>query len=170
MSTVILCAMPKEAKNIKIEGANLFIIGIGAINVISRLSSLIADGKIKKGDKIINVGYAGSSFLPIGSVVSVKRSSRLAKPKIIKEKSFKLRRINGLKSYTCNTVDDFEDGLKNVELVDMELTYICSFFENISSIKIVSDGVCYSEYKKFRNKQSWEKVNNILRRLINDNN
>lgn len=170
MSTVILCAMSKEAKRIKINNAKVYVVGIGVINVIKNISSLIKNGRIKDGDRIINVGYAGSSVFPIGSVVSVLRSSRLNKPKIIKEKSFKLNAVADIFSCECKTDDDFTDGLEDVEAVDMELAYICAFFEDVTSIKIISDDVNYSNYKKFNGKKAWEKVNNILRRLVNDNN
>lgn len=66
---LILCAMEKEAKNIKVKNAEIIITGIGVWNILKK-AKLIAHSTSKK---VVNVGYAGSSEYDVGSVLSVNK-------------------------------------------------------------------------------------------------
>lgn len=167
MSKIILCAMGKEADNILIPNACIYITGIGCINVIKTLSRLIKRGEITNKDEIINVGYAGSSSLPIGSVVTIHKCSRLNASHTVKEPTFKLKKAEGLDFFECKTADDFVEKYNGKKVIDMELAYICSFFSKVTSIKIISDNENYCEYEEFDSKESWKTVNKILKGIIN---
>lgn len=157
--------MPKEAKYIKAK--KVFVTGIGCINVIKTLSRLIKKGEIKYGDRVINIGYAGSSCLPIGSIVQINKCHRLNKSKTVKEATFYLSDCFDLDNYECTTSDDFvEDGAFAV--ADMELAYICAFFDDVVSLKIISDNINLTEYNSFDSKKTWKKLNKIIKGVANE--
>ena len=121
------------------------LMGVGAGNVIKTCSSL------PEGTRVINVGYAGSNVLPIGTVTTVSASHRL---------------VNGHYNFTdhanplvlspegvpCYTNNDFvtESDKTEPTLFDMELNYIAAFsprLELLFSIKIVSDNLSIDVFR-----------------------
>ena len=169
MKKIIICAMESEAEHLRGLGFDVCVTGVGVLNVINSLSSLLAAGKVLPDDQVINVGYAGSTVFKAGEVVSVRKSRRYNQPKAIKEQEFFLKTVNGCKKAICLTSDDFVEEKGSYQAVDMELAYICAFFNDVISLKIISDNGDYLQYKKFNEAEAWKKVNLILRRL-NENN
>lgn len=163
---LIICAMEKEAKNISVPDADIFITGIGVCNVIKSIRNIDAD----KYKTIVNVGYAGSSNLQIGSVVSVKNTKRYLGSNVLLTPEIPLNPIHENQS-NCISADDFiESNNEYLPLVDMELYYLALAFPQIQSIKIVSDNLGYSQYEMFNKENSWKEVNNLLIELQRRNN
>lgn len=138
--------------------------GVGAGNVIKTCCNL------PEGTRIINIGYAGSNQLSIGTVTMVKESHRYtdgnykfvdhANPLEISEKG-----------YPCYTNNSFvtETDIKEPVLFDMELNYIAAFsprLELLASIKIVSDNLSVEAFQNNALRESgiltcddvWKKV------------
>ena len=122
--------------------------GVGFGNAIKKLKDL------DKCIKIINIGYAGSNIIPVGSICEVGRCLNYHPNATFDEMEYILpTRIN---SYTCYTGNDFvlATDIKEPCLFDMELYAILSLgFKNVHSIKIVSDNLSLKEYNKNTNKK-----------------
>lgn len=157
---IIFCAEIEEAQNIKCPGAKIVITGPGMCNILQTPKL-----NIRPGDKIINVGYAGSNVYHVGEVLSPSYTKRLTPSLSVPELTLSLTPC--YTSALCYTADDFvgEDYLKEIPLVDMELYYLASIYPQIESIKIVSDNLNYKSYKTVNLNDSWEIVNRILRNL-----
>ena len=114
--------------------------GVGGTNIIQKLR------KIPKWIKILNIGYAGSNKLEIGTEVKVGEC-QLYHPNVeYKERIYKL---NG--QTKCFTSNDFiiQTEVKEPCVFDMELAYILALgFKNVESTKIVSDNLSLKEYKE----------------------
>ena len=53
----------------------------------------------------------------------------------------------------------------------MELYYIAAFgFKKLMAFKLVSDNLNYSGYEKYKPDETWERMNTILREIINEKN
>lgn len=141
---VILVAEQAEAEMVAkyIPEAECICTGVGASNVIKACSG------IPKGRKVINIGYAGSNCLEIGTVALVGRSYRLTDGSYQFDDyrnpfEFKVGDGEGV-VYPCYTSNSFVTSTDKTEaaLYDMELNYIVAFpFETLGAIKIVSDNL-----------------------------
>lgn len=121
------------------------LMGVGAGNVIKTCSSL------PKGTKVVNIGYAGSNVLPIGTVTAVSDTYRL----VAGSYNF-VDHANPLhlsdEGVPCYTNNDFvtESDKTEASLFDMELNYIASFtpgLELLFSVKIVSDNLSIDVFR-----------------------
>lgn len=140
---------------------------IGASNIIRTCYDIPRD------TQMINIGYAGSNSLPIGTVCKVKRTFRL------KDEAFKFEDYRhgfqlseeGFDCYTSNSFVTHTD-IKEPCLFDMELNYIAAFpFKLLGSIKIVSDSLCETAYNDYVNQQNLpqiEKVRLILEEMVKE--
>lgn len=140
------------------------LMGVGAGNVIKTCSEL------PEGTRIVNIGYAGSNDIAIGTVTTVSESYRLvnghyyftdhANPLHISDSGF-----------PCYTNNDFvtESDKVGSTLFDMELNYIAAFsprLELVLSIKIVSDNLSIDAFRNNALRESgiltsdevWKKV------------
>jgi len=125
----------------------------GSSNVIETLKDL------DKNTKIINVGYAGSNVLPVGTVVKVK-DSHLYHPNVeFKEHSYSL---GG--EVDCYTSNDFvlQTTLQQPVVFDMELNTICALGFDVVSYKIVSDNLSLKQYEKVDLNQKWLELFNLI--------
>lgn len=157
---IIFCAEIEEAANIKCPKAKIVITGPGLCNVIQTPRI-----KVNPGDKLINVGYAGSNVYPIGSVVSPSLVKRFMPSATIEEKALTLTPC--YQQALCYTADDFIENtaIKEVPIIDMELYYLASIYPQIESLKIVSDNLNLTEYRAADLQESWDTVNRILNNL-----
>ncbi len=118
----------------------IIITGVGGLNVISKLKD------IDKSTEILNIGYVGSNNINKGEVVTIKETY-LYHPNVeYDEPKYKLK--DG--EYTCLTSNDFvlDTDISEPVVFDMELAYILALgFENVKSIKVVSDNLSYEEYE-----------------------
>lgn len=114
--------------------------GVGGINVLRTLKN--ANTSLK----IVNFGYVGSNVLPIGTEVKIGEC-KLYHPHVeYDEPTYKL---SG--DVPCYTSNDFvlHTDIKEPVVFDMELAYILALgFENVESIKIVSDNLSLKEYEE----------------------
>ena len=131
---------------------DIIVTGVGAINVMKTLRDLPRDAKI------INIGYVGSANYEIGSVVSVTEV-RLNHPCVTypePELHLQILPADYLKSpetclhSVCYSNTDFVLQSDYTDCVfDMELAYIAALgFENLSSLKIVSDNLSLHTYRE----------------------
>ena len=122
---------------------NVFITGIGIINIIKTLKDTKFDGTI------INIGYAdATSNIKVGEVCFVNNSycyrniyNNLDSIKV------NTLEVQGVKCVSCATSMDFVADSKHTNtLFDMELRAILEFYNDCYSIKIVSDNGCMEDY------------------------
>lgn len=117
----------------------IIVTGIGGTNVIKALNHL------PKTIKILNIGYAGSNYLPIGTEVRVGKC-KLHHPHVkYKEELYKLEGDT-----LCFTSTDFviESTCQTPCVYDMELAFICALGFKVEAIKIVSDNLNLKEYEE----------------------
>lgn len=147
---MIVIAEKQELKLVKqlgYENEPVIITGVGAINVINALKDL------PKDTEIINIGYAGSLYFPIGTVVQISDVNTYHEIANFKE-YHKVLNINIKEKYNyvgkCYTSTDFvlKTNTKEPCVFDMELAYIASMFKNVRAIKVISDKLSYVEFKK----------------------
>lgn len=145
---LIVIAEKEELKLVEELGFKeypVLITGVGAINVLNALKN------IPKNEHIINVGYAGSNNLNIGTRVAVSVVKTLHEKANFTEQS-KCCYVQ-TKNYDvvapCYTSTDFVTKTKTEEdcVFDMELAFICSLFDNVWAIKVVSDNLSHKQYK-----------------------
>lgn len=129
----------KIAQN-RFPGREIVKTGVGGINIVRTLK------RVNKYIKIVNFGYVGSNTLPIGTEVRIGEC-RLYHPNVeYDEPTYKL---SG--DVPCLTSNDFvlHTDIKEPVVFDMELAYILALgFENVESIKIVSDNLSLKEYEE----------------------
>lgn len=124
----------------------ILITGPGALNIARALKG------VDRKTEIINVGYAGSKDYPIGTVVSVGKSTlwhtraKYVEPEYV---------IDWKEDSVCYTSSDFVEyspavGELEHAVFDMELAHIASLgFESIKAYKVISDNLSYDEYKAY---------------------
>lgn len=140
------------------------LMGVGAGNVIRTCS------KLPEGTKVVNIGYAGSNVLEIGTVTLVSETHRLT------DGTYQFKdHANPLKlascGFPCFTNNSFVTATDKTAptLFDMELNYIASFtprLELVASVKIVSDNLSVEAFRNNAIRESgiltsndvWEQV------------
>ena len=139
---IAVIATEAERRLIPVEERNrdVIVTGVGGTNAILALRD------IPREADILNVGYAGSLHLPIGTRVMVGRVRLYHPNAAFAERTFEL----GSGSALCLTAGDFVEG-GNIEkdaVVDMELAYIAALgFAHLNAIKVVSDNLRYKQYE-----------------------
>ena len=118
--------------------------GVGAGNVIKACCNL------PKGTRIINIGYAGSNNIEIGTVCLVSDSFRYTDGNYKFDDHANPLHLSdeGLPCYTGNSFFTESDKTEPT-LYDMELNYIASFsphLELVGAVKIVSDNLSVDEF------------------------
>ena len=144
MKEVIVIATKEELKLISdpmFLDVPIIITGVGGTNIIKALKDLPRD------TQILNIGYAGSNTLEIGTSVSVgKVHTYHPKAEFSETESYNLT----IGTHTCYTSTDFvtQCDFKEPCVFDMELAFICALgFKQVRSIKIVSDNLNIEEYE-----------------------
>ena len=144
---LVVIAEKEELKLVEELGYGDFpilITGAGGINVIQTLKNL------PKDTEILNIGYCGSNHYKIGEKLMISSVCTQRSIAIIKEKKLKCKFHKHYKTTTCYTSTDFVvDTNKVIPCVfDMELAFIRAMFDNVMSIKVVSDNLNYKEFKE----------------------
>lgn len=139
---MIVVATEEEKKLIEEKHSrdNIVVTGVGGLNVIRKLQYY------NRETPILNYGYAGSNSLPIGTVVNVG-GCRLYHPNV--EYREPIYTLSG--DVPCYTSNDFvlRTDIKEPVVFDMELAYILALgFQNVESIKIVSDNLSLEQYEE----------------------
>ena len=128
--------------------------GPGTANTIEALKNL------DKKTKVINVGYAGSNNIPVGTIVKVKNSYSYH-PSV----TFNQERVYSLNGEVdCYTSSDFVLSTNITEPVvfDMELNTICAFGFEVESYKIVSDNLSLKQYEQVDLNKKWLELFNLI--------
>lgn len=133
---------PREFKT-----APIIITGVGGLNVNKSLAF------IPKDTKILNIGYAGSIHFPVGKVLRIGRSEIYHKVADYESPVFILPEPN--ERITCFSTTDFSAPETKVSVQDMELAFIMAMgFEDVISIKVISDHCSYEEYMTYISKSA----------------
>lgn len=138
--------------------------GVGAGNVIKSCLGLMAK---ELCIEVINVGFCGSNYLPIGTVTEVSRSWRLIDENVEFE-DFRNGHVLSPKGVPCYTANSFVTESNRIDdcVYDMELNYIVDFpIHVIGAVKIVSDNLCLAEYENSVTKDeatTWEQVRQMV--------
>lgn len=112
--------------------------GVGALNVIRALMD------VDRNEPILNIGYAGSNSIPVGTKIHVG-SCQLYHPNA--DFDSPIYDLHGV--IPCFTSSDFviHTNIEDPCVFDMELAYILAMgFKNVEADKIVSDNLDYNEY------------------------
>ena len=137
--------------------------GAGGPNTVAKLDIL------DKTEPLLNIGFAGSNNLEIGTVTIIKDVTLYHPNRTFEEKIYTLeqtvpedilktivdtgkpQRVLREAPVTCLTSNDLIEKTKIEEPVvfDMELVYLPALgFEHVSAIKIISDNLALHEYAK----------------------
>lgn len=119
--------------------------GVGAGNVIKTCCALA------EGTRIINIGYAGSNNLSIGTVSMVSETFRMTDGSYVFEDHCNPLTLSE-EGHPCYTSNSFvtQSEMTAPALFDMELNYIASFSPRltiVASIKIVSDNLSVEAFQ-----------------------
>ncbi|MCQ2158009.1 MAG: hypothetical protein MJY53_06435 [Bacteroidales bacterium] len=149
--------------------------GVGAGNVIKACCAL------PKGTRIINIGYAGSNNIEIGTVSLVSDSFRYTDGNYkFDDHANPLHLLDeGLPCYTGNSFFTESDRTEPT-LYDMELNYIASFsphLEVVAAVKIVSDNLSLDDYLNNATRESgvltsdevWANVRQAVETILSRN-
>lgn len=146
MNPMIVIATPDEEKLIQGNSDDVFITGVGPLNVIEALKD------VPRETPIFNIGYAGSNRIPIGTRCRIGRVSAYHPHADFRDFHYLL---SG--DVPCFTSSDFVTSAKGIEekcVFDMELAYILALgFTNVTAEKIVSDNLSMEEYEKCLKRQ-----------------
>lgn len=142
---IAVVAMKEEIRLLpKDYTGKCIITGAGAVNVIEALRD------IDRETQILNVGYAGSNTLPVGTKATIGKSKMYHPNVEISENEYDLG--GGI---TCYTSNDFvlSTEIKEPCVFDMELAFIMALgFKNVVSEKTVSDNLSLDEFEKHKNR------------------
>lgn len=159
---VILAAMEKEIKNIKVN-VPIIQTGIGMANTIK---TLFDQKDFLKDKYIINVGYAGSTQYEVGTVVSVNKVLKYERSNVVEYPEYNIDPYSFVEN-ACYTAENFIETDGYIPLVDMELYYIRMLYKNVVSFKIVSDNLNMNNYLNTPLDVAWTEVNSLLKEFIN---
>ena len=137
----------KLVKEVGLQDHPVLITGVGGANVIKALKNL------PKNMPIINVGYCGSNHYEKGTILAISSVETYHKTAQFKEDEINIPVLWTNKTQDvakCYTSTDFvtETEIKKPCVFDMELAFICSMFDDVQSIKVVSDNLSIKEYRE----------------------
>ena len=147
---LIVIAEKEELKLVEELGYGdepILITGVGGMNVIEALKGISRD------TEILNIGYCGSNHYEVGTrlqIIAVGTNHEKAQfTERIKPLNVKLAEKYDDTAY-CYTATDFVSETNKTEhcVFDMELAYIRALFDNVRSIKVVSDNLNKNQYKE----------------------
>lgn len=141
---------------------NTIITGIGLINTMRVVQGNLY---VMSGEKIVNVGYAGSNNLKPGTLWMVAENQMYQESDVLQGYKV-LKTLKDVPVARCLTASDFlsETNRKDKFLVDMELAAY-SNITNLYSIKVVSDNLNMEDYDKALKKDYKKEIQNMLERI-----
>ena len=139
---MIVIAMREELSLVpeELRGEPVLITGPGALNVIRALKDM------PRSERLHNFGYVGSNVLPVGARCRIGKVAMYHPAAGINDRTFML---DG--DVICYTAGDFVTHTEITEpcVFDMELAVILALgFENVTSLKIVSDNLSTKEFEE----------------------
>ena len=147
---LIVIAEKEELKLVEELGYSnypVLITGVGGMNVIDALKDL------PKDTEILNIGYVGSNHWKAGTIVEVVKVATNHEIAHFYE-PFKFLQYKNEYDDTayCYTSTDFVENTNKTEhcVFDMELAFIRTMFNNVRSIKVVSDNLNKEEYNNIQ--------------------
>ena len=147
---LVVIAQKEELKLVEELGYGdypVLITGVGGVNVIQALKHL------PKDIEILNIGYCGSNVLPVGTQVYIDQvhtyheTAKFKEPNNFANGIYKI----GGECCDCYTSTDFvvKTNIKEKCVFDMELAFIRAMFDNVRSIKVVSDNLNKKDYDDY---------------------
>lgn len=144
--------------------SHVVITGIGMLHTIGTLKN-----QIQKSEPqfVINIGYAGSKDVPVGTVCRVDECTAYMEHDIYTGDMSLYEFETKSPSYKCYTATDFIEGtkLEGPFLVDMELLAHSILDCPLASIKVVSDNMSMEDYDKALKDNYKSEINEILLEL-----
>ena len=147
-------AMQREADKLNIketDDVKKFVVGISCTDALPETSD---------DDIIINIGYAGSNNLAVGSIVEPS--------KVIKLDTGECEKVDNVfdcPTYPCYTSNDFVTETDIVEscIFEMELFMLTKLkCKSLHAIKIVSDNLNLHDCEAYNDDIAWAKVKDIV--------
>ena len=193
---LITCAMPKEAKFIakkleleqiqnniyKKNNITLLITGIGKQRTAISLIRYFCQNN--KPDKVINIGYAGSTDIPVGKWVNIKRAYNYEweipgeEKYIMKDygsQNLETIKNENLEKVECYSAECFvvETDIEERVAFDMELhsiAFICDEYDiPLYSLKKISDNLSLEKYYENVKKEDIFELHSSLEILEKEN-
>lgn len=142
---LVVIAQKEELKLVEELGYSnypVLITGVGGLNVVNALRHL------SKDTEILNIGYCGSNNLEIDSKVMIRFVRTYHNVADFKETPLSCITDGGIKRVDCYTSTDFVTKINQIKdcVFDMELAFIRAMFDNVRSIKVVSDNLNKKQY------------------------
>lgn len=138
----VVVAMENELSLVpESERKKCIVTGVGPINVIRALMD------VDRNEPIVNIGYAGSNCIPVGTRVRVGKV-KLYHPNV----QFSTPDFSLEGEIPCYTSNDFVllTDIKEPCVFDMELAYILALgFKNVMAEKVVSDNLSAKDFDKY---------------------
>lgn len=145
---LVVIAEKEELKLVEELGYDkmpIIITGVGGINVINALKD------IPKNTEILNIGYVGSNYWKVGTKLTITAVGTNHEKAKFFEKTKTMARVRAFEiedETICYTSTDFVTQTNKTEhcVFDMELAFIRAMFDNVRSIKVVSDNLNKKQY------------------------
>lgn len=136
---VITVAM--ESERVLADTDECIVTGVGALNLMNALKD------VDRNEEIVNIGYAGSNSIPVGTRVRIGKV-RLYHPNVEIDNEPEYQLDGDVPCYTsCDFVLDTD--IEEPCVFDMELAFILAMgFTNVTAEKIVSDNLNEEEFEK----------------------
>lgn len=145
---------------------NTIITGIGIINVLKTIRECISPDDI-----VINIGFAGSRGIKVGTVCQVGVCKAYQESSIEQGHNY-FNTIDYYPTYHLYTTTDFmnSSNLEETFLVDMELAAYSVLNNKTYSFKVVSDNFKRSDYNDSLKDDYTEEIDKIIEKVIGDEN
>ena len=137
---MIVIAEKEELCLVEDKKEPILITGAGALNVMTALRNIPRD------TPIVNIGYAGSNTIPIGTKCHIGKVAVTHPNAKFQDKTYSL---DG--DTPCYSAADFVTAtdIERPCVFDMELAYILALgFTNVTAEKVVSDNLSLREYEE----------------------
>ena len=165
---IITVATEEEKKALVPEKywKHVVITGIGFLDTILTLRDEIYDGIDEyRPSFVINIGYAGSKNIPVGTVCRVDKCTAYRTHDLDTGAMQLYQFDTGVPSYYCYSATDFieKTTLDGAFLIDMELLAHSILKCTLASIKVVSDNMSIKDYFEKALKESYtEEIEKVL--------
>lgn len=136
--------LPAAKQAVELFGYTPIVTGVGGVNVIRRVRNLPREAYI------LNVGYCGSLFLPIGTEVQIGTVHSYHPGITFAEEATVISSVDLTPCYTAGDFVTNGDAALPIDcVIDMELAYIAAFgFAKLAAVKYVSDNLNLKQYEE----------------------
>ena len=139
MARLIVIATEAERWLIDEEDADVLVTGVGPLNVLEALRN------VPRSTPLMNVGFAGSVDIPVGTICPIGAVGLHMPDVPFSSPSYQLTG-----TVPCLSSSSFVTASRRRGCVfDMELAFILGMgFTDVEAVKVVSDSLNYEEYER----------------------